>query len=491
MTSLPNLRSDALRILNAALQALDPASLVKKALQKTSNGLSVGGKEIRFDRPGRIIIIGAGKAAAPMACAVEQILGDRLFAGAIVVKYGHGLPLSKIRLMEADHPVPDEQTLIGTRAILDLLQELTSDDLVLVLLSGGGSALFELPAHGITLADLQQTNSILLACGANIAEINAVRKHISQVKGGQLLRFTHPARVVTLALSDVIGDPPEAIASGPTVPDSTTFRDVQNIFVKYGITDKLPKAILEHINGGLLGQIPDTPKPGDPIFDPSLFQIIGNNRLMLEAAKRDAESRGYQVRIVTDCLQGETRDQGRNLAAMLKEEKTAGKPICLLAGGETTVTLKGSDNLVVQVLEGSSRTSLPAQRELVVQVLEGSSRTSLPAQPDLVVQASLPALGLGGRNQELALAAAIELDGSLGFLLLSAGSDGSDGPTDAAGAIAEGTTLARAAALGMNASAFLDRNDSYNFFKPLNDLVITGPTLTNVMDLVIMLKDRT
>ncbi len=438
MDILAKLRADAQGIFQAALEAVDPYVLVKKAVRKVADGLTVGGREIRLSRQSRLIVIGAGKAAAPMAAAIEEILADRLSAGAVVVKYGHGLPLTKIRLMEAGHPLPDENTLRGTRMIFDLLQGLTSDDLVLMLLSGGGSALFELPANGISLADLQQVNSILLACGATIEEINAVRKHLSQVKGGQLLRFTHPAQVVTLALSDVIGDRPEAIASGPTVPDSTTFSDVSKIFVKYDITDILPKVILEYIGEGISGRISDTPKPGDPIFDRSIFQIVGNNRLLLDAALRHAESLGYQTRILTDCLQGEARDQGRGLAEVLKKAKVAGRPICLLAGGETTVALRGS--------------------------------------------------GLGGRNQELALAAAIDLDGSLNNLVLSAGSDGTDGPTDAAGAIADGTTLTRATALGLDATDYLERNDTHYFFKPLHDLLITGATLTNVMDLVIMLK---
>ncbi|HEX7343272.1 MAG TPA: DUF4147 domain-containing protein, partial [bacterium] len=335
-------------------------------------------------------------------------------------------------------PVPDEMTLEGTQTILQVLQGLTADDLVLMLLSGGGSALFELPANGISLADLQQVNSVFLACGATIEEINSVRKHLSQVKGGRLLRFTQPAQIVTLALSDVIGDRPEAIASGPTVPDPTTFGDVYALFEKYAITDNLPKAILDHIGEGLSGRIPDTPKPGDPIFERSVFQIIGNNRLALEAALRHAESLGYQTRILTDRLQGEARYQGRDLAEVLKKEKATGRPICLLAGGETTVALRGS--------------------------------------------------GLGGRNQELALAAAIELGDVPNCLLLSAGSDGTDGPTDAAGAIADGTTIIRAAALGFDAADYLERNDSYHFFNPLHDLLFTGATLTNVMDLVIMLK---
>jgi hydroxypyruvate reductase len=416
-----------------------------------------------------------------MGQAVEEILGDRISAGAITVKYGHGLPLKKIKVFEAGHPVPDQATLEGTAAILNLLKGLNEDDLVLALITGGGSALLELPAGSLTLEDLQATTQALLASGADITEMNAVRRHLSQVKGGRLAQAAHPARLVTLAVSDVIGDPPESISSGPTAPDPSTFADAWRVIEKYSLQDKLPQAVIKHLREGAEGKIPDTPKKDDFVQEEEVrhscltedsnsdrqeclsstykvkrndrqeclsstnklklrasYHIIGSNRIMLEAARQEAEKLGYQTEVLTDRLSGEAREQGRQLARLIKEKQVSGKPVCLLAGGEPTVTIRGE--------------------------------------------------GKGGRNQELALAAAIELAGSHDCLLLSAGSDGTDGPTDAAGALADGTTIHRAEALSLNAQDYLDRNDSYPFFQALGDLVITGPTRTNVMDIIIMLS---
>ncbi|MCX6641541.1 MAG: glycerate kinase [bacterium] len=435
-----SLRTDALNMLRDALSAVNPEELFRSKVSCIGDCLHVCDLTFDLSQIDKIIVIGTGKGTALMAKAAEDVLGNRLTSGAITVKYGHGLPLEKIEVIEAGHPVLDEQGLKGTSRILQLLGGVTERDLVLVLITGGGSALLENPVAGVTLGDLQNTTRSLLACGAEIAEINSVRKHLSCVKGGQLLRAAASAQVVTLILSDVIGDPPEAISSGPTSPDPTTFSGCWSILEKYHLLQSLPQSVLKHLAAGLRGEIPDTPKPGDPIFDRSHLRIIGNNRLMLEAAAQSAKNRGYRTFILTNAMCSEARKLGMELAVLLKFIKIAHpstRPRCLIAGGETTVTLRGS--------------------------------------------------GKGGRNQELALAAALELDGMDGCLLLSAGSDGGDGPTDAAGALVDGTTVLRGTEKDMPAAEYLGRNDSYTYFAALGDLIKTGPTLTNVMDLVVML----
>lgn len=438
-----DLRTDALTILHRALAAVDPGELVRSYLSEPlipTDSADLIPPSPPFLRGGNLVVIGTGKGTAPMAQAAEEILGDWISGGAITVKYGYGLPLQAIKVYEAGHPIPDQATLDGTEAILNLVKDLGEDDLVLALISGGGSALLELPAPPLTLDDLKAVNQALLDCGADITEMNAVRKHLSLVKGGRLAQAIWPARLVTLAVSDVIGDPPEAISSGPTAPDPTTFADAWKVVEKYHIYDRLPMNAIQRLKDGLESRIPDNPKPGDPLFERAVYHIIGSNRIMLDAAKSAAESLGYQAEVLTDHLSGEARDQGQRLAALLKERQaqSPGPPMCLLAGGEPTVTIRGK--------------------------------------------------GKGGRNQELALAGALELAGSNGCLLLSAGSDGTDGPTDAAGALAEGTTISRAESMNLNAWDYLNRNDSYPFFQPLGDLVVTGPTRTNVMDIVILLS---
>jgi len=428
-------------ILHRALAAVDPAALFRANVRVEGTKLHICDLSLDLSALGKIVVIGTGKGTAPMAQAAEEILGDRITAGAITVKYGHGLPLKTIRVIEAGHPVIDQAGLDGTAEILDLLRDLREDDLVLALITGGGSALLELPAEGITLKDLQATTKALLACGAEIAEINALRKHLSRVKGGQLLRAASPARVVSLVVSDVIGDPPEAISSGPTAPDPTTFAQVRGIIEKYHLRDQLPASVIAHLDRGVRGEIPDTPQPGDPLFDRSALRIIGSNRILLEAAREAAQELGYGTLILTDRLRGEARDRGRQLAALLKQVRAASDhPVCLLAGGEPTVTFTSA--------------------------------------------------GKGGRNQELALAAALELDGAAGCLLLSAGSDGTDGPTDAAGAWADGSTAARARDHGFDPRGHLDRHDAYPLFAAVDGLIVTGPTRTNVMDLVVMLGGK-
>jgi glycerate 2-kinase len=438
--SLVQLRKDALGIFRAGLKAADPVDAILSHVKLAGDNLQVGEK--RYD-PGRfsaIYAIGAGKASAKMAEALEQLLGSRL-RGIVNVKYGHAVPLKAIKVNEAGHPLPDEAGVQGTKEMLRLLGNCDEHCLVFFLVSGGGSALLPCPAEGLTLRDKQCTTEILLECGATIQEINAVRKHISQVKGGRLARVAYPATVVSLVLSDVVGDPLDSIASGPTVPDSSTFADCLRVLEKYGIQEQIPAAVRSYLGRGAQGEFEESPKAGDPVFANVQNLLVGSNRLALRAAKEKAEELGYHGLILSSSIQGETREAARFHAAIGKEILESGNPVarpaCVISGGETTVTVRGN--------------------------------------------------GVGGRNQEFALAAAIEIAGLEGILVLSGGTDGTDGPTDAAGAVADGTSCARAHALGMNPMSYLTDNDSYHFFQRLDDLLITGPTFTNVMDLRLVL----
>jgi hydroxypyruvate reductase len=329
----------------------------------------------------------------------------------------------------------------GARLQVELVSGASEKDLVLCLISGGGSALMPLPVAGITLPEKQEVTRQLLACGATINEMNALRKHISRVKGGQLARLASPATLLSLILSDVVGDPLDVIASGMTVPDTSTFEEVYTIFRKFGILDKVPKSILSHIEAGRSGTLPETPKEGDPVFSRVRNQVIGSNMLTLQAVEKVAKERGYHALILSSFVEGEAREVAKVLVGLAKEVRKTGHPLpapaCLIVGGESTVTLQGK--------------------------------------------------GLGGRNQEMALSAALRLEGMPEVLFLSLGTDGSDGPTDAAGAMAEGETVGRARDLGMKALDYLLENDSYHFFERLGDLIKTGPTNTNVNDIQIIL----
>ena len=434
-------RAHARAIFDAGVAAADPGRCVHQALAVTGDALRCGPLRFPLDTISNLRLVGAGKATAAMAAAAEAILGDRIEYGAINTKYGHALPLARVETFEAGHPVPDEAGVAGTRRQLELLTDLAPDALVLGLFSGGGSALLPAPAEGLTLAEKQETTRLLLACGATIDEINALRKHLSAIKGGLLARAAEPARVVALMLSDVIGDPLDTIASGPTHPDTTTFDDCLAIVDRYDLRDQLPSPVRQHLKAGARGEQPETPKPGDPCFARAESLVIGNSRLAIDAAAHKANALGYKVLVLTSRLQGEARQAAAALVSIAQETAETNRPIarpaCLIAGGETTVTLRNN--------------------------------------------------GKGGRNQELALAAALQLEGWPAITLLSGGTDGTDGPTDAAGALADGQTLSRARAQGLDARAFLDRHDSYPFFAALDDLVITGPTGTNVMDLQIVL----
>lgn len=433
-------RNHAEKILQHALEAVNPRTLLRAQVRLNGSRLCLADEILEMKAIGRILVVGAGKGVAPMASELEAILTNHLAGGVVIVKKGHALPLKRIEAIEAGHPIPDSESRNGTVRLLSFLKPLRSNDLVIFLLTGGGSALLEMPADGISWVDLQDVNHELMACGASISEVNTIRKHLSQVKGGQMLRFLAPARVITLAVSDVIGDAPNEIASGPTVPDPTTYFDAWRVVEKYHLQIRLPGSIIEHLQRGMEGQIPETLKPGDESTASSAFKVIGNNRLMLRAAQESAVEFGYRSWILTDRMSGEAAAMGRRLAALMKNLqnlwRTTQENRCLIIGGETTVTLRCE--------------------------------------------------GKGGRNQELALAAAVELSGTPDCLLMSIGSDGSDGPTDAAGAVVDGDTLRRAKEKGLDAADSLLKNDSYSFFKNLGDLIMTGPTMTNVMDLVLL-----
>jgi hydroxypyruvate reductase len=420
------LRKHALSIFRAALAAADPAAAVMRHLQRLDSA--------RFKN---IYVVGAGKAAASMARAAEKVLGSRIAAGYVNVKDGHTAKLRRIEQNECGHPVPDERGVAGARRIAELAGAAQKDDLVLCLISGGASALLPLPSAPITLEEKREVTRLLLASGADIHEINAVRKHISNIKGGQLARLAAPAAVESLLLSDVTGDSLDVIGSGPTAPDASAFTDAAAILYRYGLMDRVPESVSERMARGGLGEIADTPKPGDPIFRRVRNTVVGSNRLALRAAARRARELGFHTLVLASEVEGETREIARMHAAIAKEIVRAGQPLkppaCVITGGETTVTIRGG--------------------------------------------------GLGGRNQEFALAAALDIAGLPDVLIFSAGTDGTDGPTDAAGAFADGATLARQP----DARRYLDENDSYHYFAALGDLLVTGPTGTNVMDVRLIL----
>jgi len=419
----------------AALDAADPERAVLRHLKFDGRALIAGRKRYRLADFDRVRVIGAGKASARMARAVERLLGKRIEGGLVNVQdglaglntAGRGGP-HKIELNPSGHPVPDERGLAGAERIAEMARESGPRDLLICVISGGASALLPLPAASITLAASQEATRKLLAGGATIHEINTVRKHTSRIKGGQLARLAFPAAMLTLILSDVIGDDLDVIGSGPTVADPSTNADAERIFARYGL--RLP--------------LTETPKPGDPMFARVQNVIVGSNRMAIDASARRARMLGYRPLVLSTFIQGETRDVAQMHAAIVKEILSSGRPLrppaCILSGGETTVTVRGQ--------------------------------------------------GLGGRNQEFVLAAALALDGAGPVTIFSAGTDGIDGPTDVAGAIADESTVSRARSLGLDALAYLENNDSYHFFQPLEALVKTGPTGTNVMDARIFLVPR-
>ena len=440
-TQVETMRRQALDIFQAALKAVDPVGAILRYVKLTDDGIQIGAQHLKFDDYDRILVLGAGKAGASMAKALEDLLGDRISDGAIVVKEGHGLPLQYVRIHEAGHPVPDERGIRGAEDILAVANEAGQRDLILCVISGGGSALLVAPAEGVTLDDKQEVTRLLLACGADIHEINTVRKHLSRAKGGGLARLAYPATVVSLILSDVIGDDLNVIASGPAVPDTSTFADARRVFKKYDIWDQVPQSAQQRIQKGLAGDIADTPKAGDAVFQKCYSELVGTNIQALRAAAQEARRQGYNPLILSSTVEGEAREVVKMFTAFAKECRSSANPVappaCILCGGETTVTIQGE--------------------------------------------------GKGGRNQEFALASAIIIDGMQNIVVLSGGTDGTDGPTDAAGAIADGNTITRGKTNNLDPLEFLKRNDSFHFFQTLDDLIITGPTRTNVSDVYMVL----
>lgn len=433
------LRADAAAIIEAALGAVAPQGAIGHLVQVRGDKLLVDDRVYPLADFERVTVVGAGKASATMAQAVEDILGDRIHQGVVITKHGQGHEYrgTKIAVVEGGHPTPDEAGWQGALRIAEMLEPLGEKDLVLCLISGGGSALLTLPAGRIELHDLQELTGQLLKSGATINEMNCVRKHLSRIKGGQLARMAHPATVITLILSDVVGSPLDVIASGPTVPDPTTFAEAWAVLERYGLMRELESSIRTRLQAGMAGDVPETPKPGDPVFRSVNNAVIASNETAARAAVAAARERRYNAMLLSTYVEGEARHVASVLAAVGKECAHSGQPLappaCLVAGGETTVTVSGE--------------------------------------------------GTGGRNQELALAAAIALDGWPNVAVATLATDGGDGTTDAAGAFVTGETARRARDRGLSPRAYLENNDSHRFFQHVGDLIVTGPTGTNVNDL--------
>jgi glycerate 2-kinase len=436
------MREHAITIFQSAVQAVQPQYLLPRHMKFAGDVLQLGDGQFPLARVKNIYLIGAGKAAAAMAREAELILGEKISEGLIVTKYDHGLPLQFVRCLEAGHPLPDEAGMKAGEEIAAILKKAGADDIVIALISGGASALMVDCPPGASLFEVQQLFAALLACGATIGEMNTVRKHLSPgIKGGQLVRSAFPATLVSFILSDVPGDQLDTIASGPTVPDTSTFKDAWFVLEKYNLVNALPGSLKDWLTEGVYGVIPDTPKPGDKIFENSHTFLIGANHIALQAAEAKAKQLGYATSIISETLTGEARLKAVELVQFVSAYNGP-KPACLLLGGETTVTIKGN--------------------------------------------------GTGGRNQEFVLAALIAMKKNNGLenkfpVILSAGTDGTDGPTPVAGAAIDYSTLKSVAEKKLSPEKYLQENDSYNFFQEAGGLIITGPTQTNVMDVVVVL----
>ncbi|PKN89164.1 MAG: glycerate kinase [Deltaproteobacteria bacterium HGW-Deltaproteobacteria-1] len=442
-------KEDLCSVFHKALEYVDPYLLMKNSLCLKGNTLVIshgnGSLYEDLDKYTRILVLGIGKASVKMAKALQEILGPRISEASVITNYGGGEAPDSIALIEAGHPVPDENSIIGAEKLCGLARKADEHTLIINLISGGGSALFSLPAKGLSLGDLKKTTQAMLKSGADIREMNCIRKHVSQVKGGCFAQIAYPARIISLILSDVVGDRLDTIASGITVPDRTTFGQALDIAVKYNLENKIPETVFGMLVSGSNGKIAETPKEGDPVFDRVTNIILGNNALACKAARDHGEKLGYNSYLITSSLTGEAREIAKFFTAIAKDIHAGTSdfksPALIVAGGETTVTVSGK--------------------------------------------------GKGGRNQELALSFLLDLMGSNGSLsetyFLSAGTDGIDGPTDAAGALIDPDIMKSTSELSVSPSDYLDNNDSYHFFEKTNGLFVTGPTGTNVCDLQLMI----
>jgi len=435
-------RQLAINALNAALKAADPKNIIQSKVRVEKNSLKIGRLSFNLDDFKNIFVVGGGKASGSMAEAIEELLGDRIKDGAINVPYAcPAYETKRVKFEHASHPIPDIAGVKGVKRILDLASEAEENDLIICLLSGGGSSLMPQPSAGVSLRDKRRVTDALLKSGATINEINAVRKHLSTFKGGWLAKRAYPATAVNLILSDVVGDPLDSIASGPTVPDPSTFQDAIEVLKRYGLWSKIPTSVKKVLLSGKKGLIPETPKAGDKAFEKVHNIIIGNNMTASLVAYNNLKSAGLHTLLLSSCLEGQAKDVGTMFASMAKEIVASGNPIPkpagIVAGGETTVTVVGK--------------------------------------------------GKGGRNQEIALGAALKIGNMDGMVVASLSTDGVDGPTDAAGALADGKTMLRAHELGLNPRKFLSENDSYSFFSRLGDLIFTGVTGTNVDDVSVII----
>ncbi len=434
-------RNSILLAYESALLSSDPYQMIIDNISVSESILTIGSKRFDLNKFENVIVIGGGKASGPMTQALENLLEDRITDGIVNILVGTSgnYPTKKIQLNEAGHPIPTENGMLGAKKMVDLAENAGQKDLIICLISGGGSAMMALPKEGVTLNDKQTVTQQLLRSGATINELNAVRKHLSDFKGGLLAKKAQPATLISLILSDVVGDPLDTISSGPTAPDQTTYQDVADIFDKYKLSNDVSISIKNILDMGLSGKIPETPKSDDSVFDNVHNIVLGNNRIACLAAKNKLTELGFNTLFLTSYMEGEAKDFGISLGAIINEISNSGNPLprpaAIIVGGETTVTVRGE--------------------------------------------------GLGGRNQETVLSAASKISGMKGVGIASIGTDGIDGPTDAAGAIADGNTVFRAKKSGLNNKKMLNDNDSYNFFSKIGDIIITGPTGSNVNDIAI------
>ncbi len=431
------MRNIAEEIFTAGVRSVLPEKMFQLHVKLTDEHLEIAGDNYELSQFNHIYVLGAGKAAALMAKEVEYVLKDKITDGHIITKYGHGAKLHYLTLTEAGHPIPDAEGVKGTRKILEIANKAAENDLVICLLSGGASALMADFPETATLNDLKRANELLVTSGANIHEINTVRKHLSNVKGGRLAKAIYPATTISLIISDVIGDKLDVIASGPTVGDSSTFADALSVVDQYALPSSLPASLLTHLQKGAQGTIAETPKPDDPIFEKVRNYIIASNRVALENAATKAKELGFKTHIATDCLQEDVLEVADFIAQTIDKKKNRKEPVCLLFGGEPTVKVSGS--------------------------------------------------GLGGRNQHLALLLAPKVTPTKNITILCAGTDGTDGPTNAAGAVVDNKTMRLAKEKEIDVRPYIENFNSYHFFAQIGGQIITGNTGTNVMDMVVVL----